>query len=167
LLQSNELLATESIPRTRCCRVRRIFAPKAKQCIFLFMEGGTSQVDLFDPKPKLMIDARLPDSSQRMSFRLQKVPPCCWDSRTNSVLDRTDRPGWCRLHEKENALFLLLAQNAADAASSGFAGIDSVASSSLDCSKEANAKPPRPLAAVARKSRRVMLRISFRIHSRF
>jgi len=29
------------------------FAPRAKQCIFLFMEGGVSQIDLFDPKPKL------------------------------------------------------------------------------------------------------------------
>jgi len=29
------------------------FAPKAKSCIFLFMYGGPSQVDLFDPKPEL------------------------------------------------------------------------------------------------------------------
>jgi hypothetical protein len=29
------------------------FAPKAKRCIFLFMDGGPSQLDLFDPKPKL------------------------------------------------------------------------------------------------------------------
>lgn len=29
------------------------FAPKAKHCIFIYMEGGTSQIDLFDPKPKL------------------------------------------------------------------------------------------------------------------
>ena len=29
------------------------FAPRAKRCIFLYMEGGVSQVDLFDPKPKL------------------------------------------------------------------------------------------------------------------
>ncbi len=29
------------------------FAPKAKRCIYLFMEGGPSQMDLFDPKPKL------------------------------------------------------------------------------------------------------------------
>src|ERR1700722_7870750 len=27
--------------------------PKAKSVIFLFMEGGPSHVDLFDPKPKL------------------------------------------------------------------------------------------------------------------
>ncbi|MGD1071862.1 MAG: DUF1501 domain-containing protein [Bryobacteraceae bacterium] len=29
------------------------FAPKAKNIIFLFMEGGPSQLDLFDPKPEL------------------------------------------------------------------------------------------------------------------
>jgi hypothetical protein len=29
------------------------FAPKAKNVIFLFMAGGPSQLDLFDPKPKL------------------------------------------------------------------------------------------------------------------
>ncbi len=28
-------------------------APKAKACIFLFMEGGPSHIDTFDPKPKL------------------------------------------------------------------------------------------------------------------
>src|ERR1700686_303313 len=29
-------------------------APKAKSIIWLFMEGGPSHVDLFDPKPKLL-----------------------------------------------------------------------------------------------------------------
>ena len=29
------------------------FAPKAKRVIFLFMVGGPSQMDLFDPKPGL------------------------------------------------------------------------------------------------------------------
>src|SRR6187401_2859775 len=29
------------------------FAPKAKNVIFMFMMGGPSQVDLFDPKPKM------------------------------------------------------------------------------------------------------------------
>src|SRR3954465_11509126 len=29
------------------------FAPRAKNIIFLFMAGGPSQMDLFDPKPKL------------------------------------------------------------------------------------------------------------------
>ena len=29
------------------------FAPRARACIFLFMAGAPSQIDLFDPKPKL------------------------------------------------------------------------------------------------------------------
>ena len=29
------------------------FRPRAKRCIFLFMEGGPSHIDTFDPKPKL------------------------------------------------------------------------------------------------------------------
>jgi hypothetical protein len=40
------------------------FAPKAKRCIYLFMDGGPSQMDLFDPKPKLneMDGEAMPDS---------------------------------------------------------------------------------------------------------
>ncbi len=40
------------------------FAPKAKRCIFIYMEGGVSQLDLFDPKPKLneLNGQKLPDS---------------------------------------------------------------------------------------------------------
>src|SRR5258708_36720174 len=29
------------------------FKPRATRCIFLFLAGGASQVDLFDPKPRL------------------------------------------------------------------------------------------------------------------
>src|SRR5258706_237165 len=40
------------------------FPAKAKQCIFIYMEGGTSQIDLFDPKPKLneLNGQKMPDS---------------------------------------------------------------------------------------------------------
>lgn len=40
------------------------FAPKAKACIFIFMAGAPSQVDLFDPKPKLneLDGQKLPES---------------------------------------------------------------------------------------------------------
>src|ERR1051325_9854519 len=40
------------------------FAGKAKQCIFIYMEGGVSQLDLFDPKPKLneLNGQKLPES---------------------------------------------------------------------------------------------------------
>ena len=47
LLRDDGLLASESAVRAPH------FAPKAKRCIYLFMEGGPSQMDLFDPKPKL------------------------------------------------------------------------------------------------------------------
>jgi hypothetical protein len=30
------------------------FAPRAKRCIYLFLAGGASQVELFDPKPELV-----------------------------------------------------------------------------------------------------------------
>jgi hypothetical protein len=40
------------------------FAPIAKNCIFFYMEGAPSQMDLFDPKPKLneLSGQKLPDS---------------------------------------------------------------------------------------------------------
>src|SRR5258705_5784447 len=40
------------------------FAARARNCIFFFLSGGTSQVDLFDPKPKLneMAGKPLPES---------------------------------------------------------------------------------------------------------
>jgi hypothetical protein len=40
------------------------FAPKAKSCIFIFMAGAPSQLDLFDPKPKLneMHGQKMPES---------------------------------------------------------------------------------------------------------
>src|SRR5688500_14268270 len=31
-----------------------MYTPRAKRIIFLFMSGGPSHVDLFDPKPKLV-----------------------------------------------------------------------------------------------------------------
>jgi hypothetical protein len=48
-------------------------APRARNCIFIFLAGGTSQIELFDPKPKLnaMTGERLPDSfwkDQRFAF---------------------------------------------------------------------------------------------------
>jgi hypothetical protein len=40
------------------------FAPRVKNCIFIFLAGGTSQVELFDPKPKLasLTGEKLPES---------------------------------------------------------------------------------------------------------
>ena len=43
------------------------FAPKAKRAIYLFMNGGPSQMDLFDYKPKMdaMFDKDLPESIRK------------------------------------------------------------------------------------------------------
>src|SRR5262249_42140096 len=40
------------------------FAPKAKNCICIYLEGAPSQIDLFDPKPKLneLPGQKLPES---------------------------------------------------------------------------------------------------------
>src|ERR671934_2636515 len=47
------------------------FAPRAKRAIYLFMNGGPSQMDLFDYKPKMaeLFDKDLP-GSVRMGQRL-------------------------------------------------------------------------------------------------
>jgi Protein of unknown function (DUF1501) len=44
LLGSNSVLAATGVPH---------FAPKAKRLVFLFMNGGPSHIDTFDPKPAL------------------------------------------------------------------------------------------------------------------
>jgi hypothetical protein len=51
LLTDEGVLAADS---TKASSARSShFAPRAKACIFVFMAGGPSHVDLFDPKPKL------------------------------------------------------------------------------------------------------------------
>ena len=48
--------------------------PRAKACIFLFMEGGPSHIDLFDPKPKLneMAGQRLPASFGSIGWMIER-----------------------------------------------------------------------------------------------
>ena len=36
------------------------FTPRAKRVIFLYMTGGVSHMDTFDPKPRLLADAGKP-----------------------------------------------------------------------------------------------------------
>lgn len=64
LLALNTLLAEDGVDRGS---QRTHFAPRAKSCIFIFMDGGPSQLDLFDPKPKLteLSGQQLPDSLLR------------------------------------------------------------------------------------------------------
>ncbi|QDU45922.1 hypothetical protein Mal52_44190 [Symmachiella dynata] len=53
LLQQEGLLAADSTTTDPLAPKAPHFAPKAKNCIFIFMAGAPSQLDLFDPKPKL------------------------------------------------------------------------------------------------------------------
>ena len=77
LLKQDGLLADEAaLPADPLATRRPHFAPKAERCIFIFLEGGPSQMDLFDPKPMLnKHDGQpLPDSlvgDQKFAF-LQK-----------------------------------------------------------------------------------------------
>src|SRR5204862_5787927 len=60
------------------------FAPKAKNVIFLFMSGGVSHVDSFDPKPRLKAEAGkpMPMPVQRTQFNNNgTITPSYWPSR--------------------------------------------------------------------------------------
>ena len=59
LLRDEGLLAADSP-----LRKTPHFAPRARSCIFLFMAGAPSQIDLFDPKPRLeeLHGQKLPES---------------------------------------------------------------------------------------------------------
>src|SRR6266403_6404125 len=65
LLEQERLLATSAGPTPNPLSAKPPhFAAKAKSVIFLFMEGGPSHLDTFDPKPKLreLAGQRLPES---------------------------------------------------------------------------------------------------------
>ena len=54
LLANDGLLASETSDDRNPLTPRTThFAPKARNCIFFFMWGGPSHIDLFDPKPQL------------------------------------------------------------------------------------------------------------------
>src|SRR5438105_314857 len=62
LLRGEGLLAAEPAGTSPAARAH--FAAKAKNCICIYLEGGPSQIDLFDPKPKLteLHGQKLPES---------------------------------------------------------------------------------------------------------
>jgi hypothetical protein len=64
LLRDHPLFAAESASVSPLLPKRAHYPARAKSAIFLFMEGGPSHIDLFDPKPKLneLAGQRLPDS---------------------------------------------------------------------------------------------------------
>ena len=59
-------------------RSRPIFRPKAKRIIHLFMNGGPSQVDTFDPKPALACQQRPTAAGFRSAHR-------AWHRRADDV----------------------------------------------------------------------------------
>src|SRR5258708_12649781 len=60
LLGLRSLLAAESAGSNPLAPKTPMFAPKAKRVIFLFMHGGPSSIDTFDPKPRLITDHAKP-----------------------------------------------------------------------------------------------------------
>ena len=75
-----------------------MFAVKAKRCIFLFMTGGPSQIDLFDPKPLLnRLDGQpLPPSFGKIHSQFLENDPLCmgshrrWGKYGQAGLDMSD-----------------------------------------------------------------------------
>jgi hypothetical protein len=69
ILERDGLLASPASPAATAASGAKPphFTPKAKACIFIFMEGAPSQMDLFDPKPKLneLHGQKLPESFTR------------------------------------------------------------------------------------------------------
>jgi len=71
---------------------------KAKRCIFLFMTGGPSHMDLFDPKPALnRLDGQpLPPSFSKIHSQFLEADPLClgshrkWGRYGESGLDMSD-----------------------------------------------------------------------------
>ena len=47
--------------------------PKAKRCIFLYMPGGPSQMDLFDPKPRVLAENGMPLPFEKPKLELTKT----------------------------------------------------------------------------------------------
>jgi hypothetical protein len=74
------------------------FPAKAKRCIFLFMTGGPSQMDLFDPKPALAkLDGQpLPPSFGKIHSQFLENDPLClashrkWGRYGESGMDMSD-----------------------------------------------------------------------------
>ena len=64
LLQGSSLAAALAADKNPLASKAPHFQPRAKSVIFLFMEGGPSHMDSFDPKPKLneLAGQKIPDS---------------------------------------------------------------------------------------------------------
>lgn len=88
------------------------FAPRAKRCIFLFMVGGPSQMELFDPKPTLdrLHGQRLPSSFGKIHSQFLEQDPIClgttrrWFRCGQSGMDMSDLIPHMHAHADEIAL---------------------------------------------------------------
>lgn len=68
MLKEDRLLASDAVEAANPLAAKLPhFAPKAKACICIYLEGAPSQIDLWDPKPKLneLHGQRLPESMTR------------------------------------------------------------------------------------------------------
>ena len=52
-LLQQELVAEEKVGKSPLAPKPVHHSPRAKRCVFIFLEGGPSHIDTFDPKPKL------------------------------------------------------------------------------------------------------------------
>ena len=82
LLQRESLAASPSVVANPLAAKPGHLPAKAKRCIFLFMTGGPSQVDLFDPKPALnRLDGQpLPKSFGHIHSQFLENDPLCLGS---------------------------------------------------------------------------------------
>ena len=64
LMDGDRVVRADTESDTSKSNSSKVRAPRAKRVIWLFMHGGPSQVDLFDPKPELkrLAGKRLPES---------------------------------------------------------------------------------------------------------
>jgi hypothetical protein len=60
----HEMMASEANPADPLAPKAPMFPAKAKRVIFLYMSGGASHVDTFDPKPRLQADHHKPYKGQ-------------------------------------------------------------------------------------------------------
>ena len=82
------------------------FPARARRCIFLFMVGGPSQMELFDPKPELdrLHGKRLPPSFGRIHSQFLEDDPIClrstrhWGRYGQAGLDMSDLVPYLHQH---------------------------------------------------------------------
>ena len=71
------------------------FAPKAKNIIYMFMEGGPSQYELFDPKPELTeIRWHIPAPELTKDLKLAFIKPTAKVMASHYKFERYGSPGW-------------------------------------------------------------------------